>query len=291
MKKIIGLLYVMTSTAYAVDNNIWSAIAAHTINGEKEVAIVVPTYNNARHDICIKNIASLLDQQYENYHIYIINDCSTDESAEKIEAFLMSHPRADKVTLINNTKRVGAMANYYRMIHQLEDHLIILNVDGDDWLADPQVLSYINRIYDDEIWLTYGQYVEHPHGAIGFCAGYPKAVTKNNSFRKHGLPISHLRTYYAWLFKKIKKEDLMYEGAFVKATCDKVMMVPMVEMSGGRFRCIQDILYIYNAVNPLSDMRVCGHMQGAVRDKLFTMQPYEPLLEPIYDFATDVESA
>jgi glycosyltransferase involved in cell wall biosynthesis len=263
-------------------------VKAHMYQGERELAIIIPTYNNAQNHICLKNVSSVLDQEYENFHVHIIDDASTDGTAQILAEYLASHPRSDKVTLHVNERRVGAMANFYTWIHKLADHVIVLNIDGDDWLPHTYVFSYINNMYSNQnIWLTYGQYQEFPSGQIGFCQGYPKRVIKRNGYRKHGLPISHLRTYYAWLFKKIKKEDLMYEGTFVQATCDKVMMVPMIEMSGGRFMCTQDVLYIYNAMNPISDMRIRGLLQGKIRDRLFKMSPYKPLLEIITNFAVD----
>lgn len=273
-------------------DDIKRTINNYAIDDQKEIVIVVPTYNNSRGDICIKNISSILDQDYDNYCVYVINDCSTDDTSLKIKNYIKSHPYGRRVIVIDNDKRLGAMANYHHVISSLDDHVIVINIDGDDWLAGPHVLSYINELYNNEnIWLTYGQYKEYPSGNIGFCAGYPKEVIANNSYRKHGLPISHLRTYYACLFKKIDPRDLMYRGQFVQATCDKVLMTPMIEMSGGRFKCISDVLYIYNANNPISDMRIAGHMQGTIRDKLFLMKPYQPLAEPIFDFATDVAVA
>lgn len=286
---ILFMMCLSVFNSQVMTHDIAQAIVDHTIDNQKEIIIIVPTYNNSRHDICIKNIRSLLDQDYDNFHIYIVNDCSTDDTLAKLKAFLSNHLRSEKVTIIDNEKRVGAMANYYNVIHTLPDYVIVLNVDGDDWLSGSDVLTYINNVYTDErIWLTYGQYIEYPGMTVGFCRGYPAHVILENSFRKNGLPISHLRTYYAWLFKKLKKDDLMYNGEFVQATCDKAMMAPMVEMTGGRFKCITDILYIYNAINPISDMRIYGHMQGLIRDRLFKMEPYQPLADPIVDFATDV---
>ncbi len=288
MKMLLCIMSLCILNNFAITDDIKRAISDHTINNQKEIVIIVPTYNNSRQDVCIKNIGSILEQSYDNFQVYIVNDCSTDDTCVKLKTFLNNHPLSYKVTLIDNTTRVGAMANYYNVIHALPDHVIVLNIDGDDWLPGPQVLAYINDVYADErIWLTYGQYVEYPRGDVGFCKGYPAEVILKNSFRKHGLPISHLRTYYAWLFKHIKKEDLMYNGDFVQATCDKAMMVPMVEMTGGRFKCIADILYIYNAINPISDMRIYGNMQGLIRDRLFKMEPYQPLADPIVDFATE----
>lgn len=291
MKKIL-LMSMVSSLICAMSDEVRQAARDYMIDGQREMIVIVPTYNNSCQDLCIKNISSILEQNYDNYHVYIINDCSTDDTSQKIKEFLKSHPRGYKVIVIDNETRVGAMANYYTIINQVDDHLIVINIDGDDYLAHANVFSYINNVYANEnVWLTYGQYVEYSTGKRGFCSGYPKNVIQKNSFRKHGLPISHLRTYYAWLFKKIDKEDLMYRGRFVSATCDKALMVPMVEMCGGRFRCIQDILYVYNDTNPISDMRIAGYMQGAVRDKILEMPPYEPLLEPIFDFATDVAGA
>ena len=285
---VICVFLMQVLHLYGMAEDIVHAIADHTIDGQREIAIVIPTYNNSKNNICIKNIESVLAQHYDNYHVYIINDVSTDDTFTTISNYVEQHPLKHKVTFIDNARRIGAMANYYGLITQLPDHVIVINLDGDDWLAHEHVFSYINSLYENlNLWITYGQYIEYPHGTRGFCSGYSKKVIQENSFRQHGLPISHLRTYYAWLFKKLKKKDLMYQGAFVKATCDKVLMVPMIEMSGGRFKCVEDILYVYNAVNPLSDMRVHGHMQAAVRDRLFTMKPYEPLDEIITDFATD----
>ena len=289
--KFLILFLLFSCIMQAMTDEQHQAVHDHMVDSERELEIIVPTYNNSRKDICIRNITSILDQDYDNFHVYLLNDCSTDDTFHKISQYLEDHPRKDKVILVDNKERVGAMANHYAMGHQLPDHVIVLNIDGDDWLVDPYVFSFINMVYSDpNVWITYGQYIEHPRNQIGFCRGYPKKVIQENSFRKCGLPISHLRTYYAWLFKKLKKEDLMYQGDFVQATYDKVMMVPMIEMSAGRFRCIDEVLYVYNAQNPISVMRINGVMQGKIRDRLFQMPPYEPLCDPITDFATDAIS-
>ena len=91
--------------------------------------VIVPTY---------------LDQDYGNFHVYLINDRSTDDTLQKIPTFLEDHPRKDRVTLIDNEERVGAMANYYAMVHALEDYLIVLNIDGDDWLVDLMLQKYLS---------------------------------------------------------------------------------------------------------------------------------------------------
>jgi hypothetical protein len=58
----------------------------------------------------------------------------------------------------------------------------------------------------------------------------PIWASKHDLFRKVNEIPSHLRTFYAWLFKKIKKE-LCYQGTFASMTGDIAMMLPMIKMT------------------------------------------------------------
>lgn len=171
---------------------------------EKAMVVVIPSYNNARW--CEKNLASVLAQNYSNYRVIYVDDCSKDDTYQKVKQFIDEHNAWDKVTLIGNKERCGAMANWYNTIHNhCKDEEIVINVDGDDWLANDDVLQRVNQEYQNkDVWLTYGQFVEYPYGKECGYVGFPREVIENNYFREYGLPISHLRTYYAWLFKKVK---------------------------------------------------------------------------------------
>ena len=48
------------------------------------VTVVIPTYN--RHDLVVQTIASVLGQTYENFEILVVDDGSTDNTSEVIEA-------------------------------------------------------------------------------------------------------------------------------------------------------------------------------------------------------------
>lgn len=73
----------------------------------------------------------------------------------------------------------------------------------------------------------------------------------------------------------------MLNGQFLEMTCDKAMLLPMVEMCGGRFSRIKDVLYIYNCVNPIRDCAVDGKKQWNIAHYLYDKAPYEPLKEII----------
>lgn len=241
---------------------------------EKHFVIIIPSYNNARW--CKKNLESVCFQNYKNYSVIYIDDCSTDNTAHLVTKFISDHKLSDRVTFIQNAQRMGAMANLYYAIHACPDDAIMVTVDGDDWLLDGNVLKYLNSVYaNPDVWLTYGQFID-TNGTRGWCADIPMHVIMKNEVRTHS-PISHLRTFYAWLFKKIKKEDLIYNNEFFVMTWDKAMMIPMMEMAGDRYKFISKILYVYNAHNPISDHQVNGKLQTYLRTFIEKKEKYEPL--------------
>jgi len=57
---------------------------------ELPFCIVVPSYNNVEDDRHIKNMRSILMQDYGNYHIVFIDDASTDFTGFQIKQLLES---------------------------------------------------------------------------------------------------------------------------------------------------------------------------------------------------------
>jgi len=227
----------------------------------KKFVIVIPSYNNSKW--YERNLSSVLSQNYSNYSIVYTDDCSPDGTGKLVKEYLEKHSLTDKVKLILNETRKGAMHNLYDMIHACDDNDIILTVDGDDWLAHPDVLNKLNEVYsNNDIFMTYGSY-QGSDGHKGCCRPYERIIIDTSGFRKAQWRASHLRTFYAGLFKKIKKEDFYDpEGKFLDMSWDLGFMIPCLEMSGDRHRFIPEFLYIYNIDNPISDFRVNQKRQG-----------------------------
>lgn len=228
---------------------------------EKPIVAITASYNNEKW--CENNLNSILYQNYENFRVIYIEDHSTDQTLQKVKELIEHHPRGNKVQLVANDVRKGALENQYDAIHQCDDQTIICIVDGDDWLAHSDVFKRINEIYQDEtIWLTYGQFKEYPTGEPGFCVQIPEEFVKGNRFRDFTHIPSHLRTFYAGLFKKIKKEHLMLNGSFFEMNADIAAMFPMIEMARkGHFKFIDEVLLIYNGENELNDHKVSKTLQ------------------------------
>lgn len=243
----------------------------------KRVVVVTASYNNK--DYYKQNLDSIFAQDYADWHLVYIDDCSPDGTGDLVEAYIYEKGHQHRVTLTKNSKRKGALANQYEAIVQCNDDDIIVIVDGDDALAHPSVLSFISAVYVKyDVWLTYGQFAHMSNNMRGFCAPMPEYVVMHNLFRKYQDIPSHLRTFYAGLFKKIKKEDLQLDGKFYSMTGDMAAMIPMIEMaSKGHFIFIPHILLIYNDLNNLNDHKVSQETQRAIDQHIRRLPVYDPL--------------
>ena len=249
------------------------------IVGTKKFVVVIPSYKNSHW--CERNIISVINQNYDKYRVIFTDDCSPDDTFDKVYKTVVASDKRNKFNLIKNTTRIGALANLYNMIHSCDDDEIILTLDGDDWFPDNRVLAKLDQIYSSgDIWLTYGQYKNHPDGAVGISQPYPRHIIDSASYRQFVWCASHLRTFYAWLFKKIKKEDLMYNGDFLQMTWDFAMMFPMLEMSAHHAQFVSEILYIYNLENPINDHKVNQLLQQSLDRYMRSLPKYQPVEKP-----------
>jgi glycosyltransferase involved in cell wall biosynthesis len=222
-------------------------------------------------------------QSYPHWHAIYLNDCSDDDTGEKVAQMIKDHKLENKIALINNEKRQGALANIVKAVYMCDNWDIILALDGDDWLQNADVLKKLNEAYaDDNVWMTYGSYEQFPAGKhktphFSKQTAIPKDVVASNGYRQHQWCSSHLRTFYAWLFKSIQVEDLKLDGEFFSMAWDLAFMFPMLEMSGGKFKYIPDILYVYNVQTAHNDHKVNRQKQANMDKIIRGRTPYKPL--------------
>ncbi len=257
--------------------------ASNAMNSEKLIVVVTASYNNKQW--FDRNLSSIFNQQYSHYHIMYIDDCSTDETGVLVKEWVNTHGVSDRITIISNKERLGAMANQYRAIHLIPDRAIVCIIDGDDWLVPTTVFSYLNNVYSTpkNTWLTYGQFVTWPGGQRGWCCEIPHRYAVNNRFRDYVHNLAHLRTFYAGLFKQIQEEDLMFEGKFLQMCADNAAMFPMAEMARGHLQFIPEVLLSWNIANSLNDHKVVKGLQRQLDLKIRSWPSYEKIETPFKD--------
>lgn len=249
---------------------------------ERPFVIVVPSYNNA--SWYQKNLDSIFAQEYANYRVIYIDDCSADKTYELVKAYVAERGQSARVTLIGNTKRQGALANHYKACHLCENHEIVVQLDGDDWFKHPRVLQLLNKAYSNaNVWLTYGQYETLPDCRPGRSEKLPQAIIEGNAYREFRWVTSALRTFYAGLFKRIQLQDMLKDGEFYPTACDLVFMFPMLEMAAGRVKFIDEIIYVYNCQTGINDFQTVLQKQLHCDNVIRGQKKYKRLTKPPYE--------
>lgn len=236
--------------------------------------IIVTTLYNAEKYV-ERCIGSLMGQTFKDFRCYITDDLSTDNSIELVKKTIKYDER---FILIENKVKLYQPGNYDQIIRDntlINDDEIIVEVDGDDWLPDTKVLERINQVYSDKnIWIANGSF-KYSNGSNGFSS----KQTNFDNLRVSRFTASHIRTWRAFLWRKIKQEDLKDEnGVYWKVTGDLSFMFPMLEMSGEeRYHFMNDINYVYNEENPINDHKVDLTLVNEIANKIRNKKPYTKL--------------
>jgi len=244
---------------------------------EKPFVVVIPSYNNAAW--YQRNLDSVLSQNYQNFRVIYIDDASPDGTGALVKNYIQG--KEDQVTFIQNRKRVGALANKYKGVWLADPKEIIVDLDGDDWLNNEYVLAHLNEIYSDPaVWVTYGQFIYYPCKTPGWAAQVSDETIKQNGFREDTWVTTALRTFYAGLFHKIKKEDLLLNGEFFPMAGDLAFMFPIVEMAGEHSRFIPEVLYVYNVTTMINDVVRNPDYQSQLGWLIRERKKYLPIKSP-----------
>lgn len=242
---------------------------------DKRFVVIIPSYNNQ--EWYQQNLESVFCQDYGNYRVIYIDDCSKDNTGELVDDFIRKNNQDFRCTLIKNRVRRGALANLYVACYLCEKDEIMVFLDGDDWFIDAHVLSYLNEVYqDDNVWMTYGQYMRYPDNEC-LLRLLPQEVINAGKARYWGFITSHLRTCYAALYQRIEKEDLLCKGEFFPVAWDVAMMIPMLEMAGPHVKGITKVLYVYNVATALSDQKKDPGLIIDLDAFIRTLKPYKRL--------------
>jgi hypothetical protein len=138
--------------------------------------------------------------------------------------------------------RLNAMENMWRTIMMLDPTDIVVQVDGDDWLAHDRALATVEEMHKAGAWVTYGSYV-FADGRAGHMREYPPDA----DVRKYLWLATHLKTFRASLFQAVPKERFMMNGQWLEHARDLATMFPVMEQAGPE-RCTfcPEVLYVYN---------------------------------------------
>lgn len=226
--------------------------------------VMVASWNAYKYlDRCLD---SILSQSYRNFKVLFIDDASgyTGKQRQYISIKLRDH-------LIRfNRERKYLVRNIYEMLHAhaLNSDAVVVNVDGDDWLAGKDVFQYIVQTYRrTQCLLTYGDcYIWDGSKMTERSASperkytnvpYSDQVVRKSSYRKELFLPLHLLTWKAGLFKAVPKSNFQDStGKWLRYCVDLAMYFPMLEMAKGRYFVSDQLLYVYNNESQYNAIKV-----------------------------------
>ena len=196
----------------------------------------------------IKNcIRTLKSQQDRDFKVFIIDDVSTDNTVEITKSLIVDDNRFN---LIVNTEKKFKLKNLDELISTFDDEDIVIEIDGDDFLLNSEVVSDIRKIYSDsKVWLTNGSFM-YSNGNPGFSSKCNPDTVRKDVFR-----FSHLRTWKTFLWKAIPKDYLKdYNGEYFKSAADVAYTFSLLELAGEEnYRFLPKLYYVYNEQSPYND--------------------------------------
>lgn len=222
-----------------------------------DIHVLIPSYNCGEWiERCLESVSLQEDAPVK---VLVIDDASDETGyAEETLGYCLDrgymYLRNDKNEKCPYNLWLGA-----KILNPAPEDVIFL-LDGDDFLPHEHVFSRYQEVYaDPNVWMTYGNYEPYPEDTGQTPASaYPPHVIRKRDFRRAGNLFNHPITFRRFLFDEIREQDLQKSnGDWFRGGYDYAIIVPMLEMAtGAHFRFLDEVLYEYNAVNPISDSRV-----------------------------------
>lgn len=190
--------------------------------------------------------------------ILVVDDASTDRTVEVLSRLRQVH----EFQIVVNASNQKCPHNIWKGVQLLDadpDDVIFI-LDGDDFLPDNRVFEYIESVFvDPDVWLTYGSYEPWPPNTEPrlLIQRYPAEVEAERSFRQWNIWFNHPIVFRKHLFATIPVQEFQDDhGNWLRGAYDQAIMYPMLELGVDHYRCLDEILYCYNAANPSSDNKV-----------------------------------
>ena len=230
----------------------------------------------------LKCLDSVYEQDFPNPKVthYLIDDDSGDETPLLIEAWLKEHSDHN-VQLVKNKTRKGGAQNTYEGFIEAPPGSIVLEVNGDDWLPNADVIPFLSKVYSDpNVWCTYNS-MQTADGVIyDGSRRLSYGTIRHNEVRRAPWVSTHLKTFRQELGAHIDRYVFVDPDTddFWENADDQAYFLTLLELAGWHSRHIFRVLYVYNETG--SEITRAG-ITNSAKDRvkrIRAMPPRQPLM-------------
>lgn len=135
------------------------------------VTVICLCYNHT--DFVLESLRSVLNQQYKNIELLIVDDCSTDNSKSVIEKWLLDYPQ---IPFIANETNLGNTKSFNNALKIAKGEYII-DLAADDVLLSNCILQQIHC------------FINSPYKNLGIVYGNLELITEEGVFDSYYFPV------------------------------------------------------------------------------------------------------
>ncbi len=136
-----------------------------------KISVCIPTYNYG-HYIAFA-VESVLNQQFTDFELIIVDDCSKDNTEEVVSRFL----RDERVLFKKNERNLGLVGNWNKCLSKARGEYIKF-VFADDVLASDKALGWMAGILDSDpsvsLVASARHLIDSESGITGLRSNFPK---------------------------------------------------------------------------------------------------------------------
>ncbi len=175
------------------------------------VTIGMPIFNGEK--TIKKSITSILNQNYDNFELIIINDKSTDKT--KSIVLNMLKKVKIKYNFITNSSNIGATENYKKVLHKSNGRYFIY-ASQDDWWDKNYISTLLNLILKEKLSVV----------AMGDTIFYDESGRKHNKIdlKKGSFSKSYFNQAYNLLFP-YKQNTLLKNNLYFHGLIDRKILL------------------------------------------------------------------
>lgn len=202
-------------------------------------------------------LASIKEQDYDDYEVLIVDDGSEDITSFEIREFISENDLMDKFHSWSFESNKGTYYARDYAISKAKGKVIVM-VDMDDCLL-PNALNLINDAYikNPLCLMTYGNYQFTDGSTCPIQLEYSDEIHKDRIYRDDDFRCTHLRTFEKELYHRIPKWELTKSEK--NSYPDAEILFSMMEMCGKeRMEVINEPIYLYNTDNENSSLKRFG---------------------------------
>ena len=209
----------------------------------KKLSIYITTYNRVKY---LKTmVSSILDQTFKDFDLYILDNCSSDETGRFVAS--ICDPR---VHYVKHPQNIGGLANLNYSFEQCDNEYFCVLHDDDiahNTLIEKEI-TYMERHMECAAVSCLANNIDETGKVIKTCPvknGEPVKKYSNTDFFENYISHQGTLTFPATMYRNsfIKKHDIVLKQK--PGPCRDVVLYMDIEKAGGVLAEIQEALFDY----------------------------------------------